>query len=73
MCYIAVKFRSIFSDFPFFNYVQSKALDDVSTKLAEKIHYSTCIPGGVWCSGFGLSLGPVLREELCGLCSHWIG
>ncbi|XP_013881373.1 uncharacterized protein hfm1, partial [Austrofundulus limnaeus] len=26
---IPVKFRSIFSDFPFFNYVQSKALDDV--------------------------------------------
>lgn len=26
----AAKFRSVFSDFPFFNYVQSKALDDVS-------------------------------------------
>lgn len=26
----AAKFRSIFNEFPFFNYVQSKALDDVS-------------------------------------------
>lgn len=26
----ASKFRSVFSEFPFFNYVQSKALDDVS-------------------------------------------
>ena len=26
----AAKFRSVFKEFPFFNYVQSKALDDVS-------------------------------------------
>lgn len=30
ICYAASKFRSVFSEFPFFNYVQSKALDDVS-------------------------------------------
>lgn len=27
---VAAKFRSVFKEFPYFNYVQSQALDDVS-------------------------------------------
>lgn len=27
---VAAKFRNVFKEFPFFNYVQSQALDDVS-------------------------------------------
>ncbi|XP_037537228.1 probable ATP-dependent DNA helicase HFM1 [Nematolebias whitei] len=40
---IPVKFRSIFSDFPFFNYVQSKALDDV---LYSSKNFVACAPTG---------------------------
>uniref|UniRef100_A0A3P9NPU6 Helicase for meiosis 1 n=1 Tax=Poecilia reticulata TaxID=8081 RepID=A0A3P9NPU6_POERE len=39
----AVKFRSIFSEFPFFNYVQSKALDDV---LYTNKNFVACAPTG---------------------------
>uniref|UniRef100_A0A3P9NPP9 DNA 3'-5' helicase n=1 Tax=Poecilia reticulata TaxID=8081 RepID=A0A3P9NPP9_POERE len=38
-----VKFRSIFSEFPFFNYVQSKALDDV---LYTNKNFVACAPTG---------------------------
>ncbi|XP_038158410.1 probable ATP-dependent DNA helicase HFM1 [Cyprinodon tularosa] len=40
---IPVKFRSIFSEFPFFNYVQSKALDDV---LYTNKNFVACAPTG---------------------------
>nr|XP_015831544.2 probable ATP-dependent DNA helicase HFM1 isoform X2 [Nothobranchius furzeri] len=40
---LPVKFRSIFSDFPFFNYVQSKALDDV---LYTNRNFVACAPTG---------------------------
>ena len=30
MSFSAAKFRSIFKEFPYFNYIQSKAFDDVS-------------------------------------------
>ncbi|XP_053095550.1 probable ATP-dependent DNA helicase HFM1 [Pangasianodon hypophthalmus] len=40
---IPVKFRSIFSDFPYFNYVQSKALDDV---LYSSRNFVACAPTG---------------------------
>ncbi|XP_042353171.1 probable ATP-dependent DNA helicase HFM1 [Plectropomus leopardus] len=40
---IPAKFRSVFSDFPFFNYVQSKALDDV---LYTGKNYVACAPTG---------------------------
>uniref|UniRef100_A0A3Q2ZXT9 Probable ATP-dependent DNA helicase HFM1 n=1 Tax=Kryptolebias marmoratus TaxID=37003 RepID=A0A3Q2ZXT9_KRYMA len=42
-CGKTVKFRSIFSDFPFFNYVQSKALDDV---LYSSKNFVACAPTG---------------------------
>uniref|UniRef100_A0A3B3YXN9 Probable ATP-dependent DNA helicase HFM1 n=1 Tax=Poecilia mexicana TaxID=48701 RepID=A0A3B3YXN9_9TELE len=41
--FISVKFRSIFSEFPFFNYVQSKALDDV---LYTNKNFVACAPTG---------------------------
>uniref|UniRef100_A0A3Q0SYV1 Probable ATP-dependent DNA helicase HFM1 n=1 Tax=Amphilophus citrinellus TaxID=61819 RepID=A0A3Q0SYV1_AMPCI len=41
--YTAVKFRSVFSEFPFFNYVQSKALDDV---LYTNKNFVACAPTG---------------------------
>ena len=31
----AAKFRSVFKEFPFFNYVQSKAMDEVSTSSGQ--------------------------------------
>ncbi|XP_038574292.1 probable ATP-dependent DNA helicase HFM1 isoform X1 [Micropterus salmoides] len=40
---IPAKFRSIFSEFPFFNYVQSKALDDV---LYTGKNFVACAPTG---------------------------
>ncbi|XP_028329079.1 probable ATP-dependent DNA helicase HFM1 [Gouania willdenowi] len=40
---IPVKFRSVFSEFPFFNYVQSKALDDV---LYTGKNFVACAPTG---------------------------
>ncbi|KAK3560795.1 hypothetical protein QTP86_019484, partial [Hemibagrus guttatus] len=40
---IPVKFRSIFNDFPYFNYVQSKALDDV---LYSSRNFVACSPTG---------------------------
>ncbi|KAM4727735.1 putative ATP-dependent DNA helicase HFM1 [Anableps anableps] len=40
---IPAKFRSIFRDFPFFNYVQSKALDDV---LYTNKNFVACAPTG---------------------------
>ncbi|XP_072220468.1 probable ATP-dependent DNA helicase HFM1 isoform X2 [Leuresthes tenuis] len=40
---IPVKFRSIFSEFPYFNYVQSKALDDV---LYTNKNFVACAPTG---------------------------
>ncbi|XP_069568611.1 probable ATP-dependent DNA helicase HFM1 [Brachyistius frenatus] len=40
---IPVKFRSVFSEFPFFNYVQSKALDDV---LYTSKNFVACAPTG---------------------------
>ncbi|XP_035993787.1 probable ATP-dependent DNA helicase HFM1 [Fundulus heteroclitus] len=40
---IPLKFRSIFSEFPFFNYVQSKALDDV---LYTNKNFVACAPTG---------------------------
>ncbi|XP_008294380.1 probable ATP-dependent DNA helicase HFM1 [Stegastes partitus] len=40
---IPVRFRSVFSDFPFFNYVQSKALDDV---LYTSKNFVACAPTG---------------------------
>uniref|UniRef100_A0A3P9B8S9 DNA 3'-5' helicase n=1 Tax=Maylandia zebra TaxID=106582 RepID=A0A3P9B8S9_9CICH len=40
---IAFKFRSVFSEFPFFNYVQSKALDDV---LYTNKNFVACAPTG---------------------------
>ncbi|KAG7321558.1 hypothetical protein KOW79_014416 [Hemibagrus wyckioides] len=40
---IPVKFRSIFSNFPYFNYVQSKALDDV---LYSSRNFVACAPTG---------------------------
>ncbi|XP_028283310.1 probable ATP-dependent DNA helicase HFM1 [Parambassis ranga] len=40
---IPVKFRSVFSEFPFFNYVQSKALDDV---LYTNKNFVACAPTG---------------------------
>ncbi|XP_061587436.1 probable ATP-dependent DNA helicase HFM1 [Cololabis saira] len=40
---IPIKFRSIFSEFPFFNYVQSKALDDV---LYTNKNFVVCAPTG---------------------------
>uniref|UniRef100_A0A3B4EXM0 Probable ATP-dependent DNA helicase HFM1 n=1 Tax=Pundamilia nyererei TaxID=303518 RepID=A0A3B4EXM0_9CICH len=42
-CYTAFKFRSVFSEFPFFNYVQSKALDDV---LYTNKNFVACAPTG---------------------------
>ncbi|XP_074544724.1 putative ATP-dependent DNA helicase HFM1 [Halichoeres trimaculatus] len=39
----ASKFRSVFSDFPFFNYVQSRALDDV---LYTDKNFVACAPTG---------------------------
>uniref|UniRef100_A0A3Q3W1T6 Probable ATP-dependent DNA helicase HFM1 n=1 Tax=Mola mola TaxID=94237 RepID=A0A3Q3W1T6_MOLML len=39
----AVKFRSVFNEFPFFNYVQSKALDDV---LYTNKNFVACAPTG---------------------------
>uniref|UniRef100_A0A4W6FDK6 Helicase for meiosis 1 n=1 Tax=Lates calcarifer TaxID=8187 RepID=A0A4W6FDK6_LATCA len=39
----ASKFRSVFSEFPFFNYVQSKALDDV---LYTGKNFVACAPTG---------------------------
>uniref|UniRef100_A0A3P9NQ28 Probable ATP-dependent DNA helicase HFM1 n=1 Tax=Poecilia reticulata TaxID=8081 RepID=A0A3P9NQ28_POERE len=41
--FTSVKFRSIFSEFPFFNYVQSKALDDV---LYTNKNFVACAPTG---------------------------
>uniref|UniRef100_A0A3Q3LJI7 DNA 3'-5' helicase n=1 Tax=Labrus bergylta TaxID=56723 RepID=A0A3Q3LJI7_9LABR len=41
--YKAAKFRSVFSNFPFFNYVQSKALDDV---LYTGNNFVVCAPTG---------------------------
>uniref|UniRef100_A0A3Q3WGG6 DNA 3'-5' helicase n=1 Tax=Mola mola TaxID=94237 RepID=A0A3Q3WGG6_MOLML len=38
-----VKFRSVFNEFPFFNYVQSKALDDV---LYTNKNFVACAPTG---------------------------
>ncbi|RVE61086.1 hypothetical protein OJAV_G00167210 [Oryzias javanicus] len=40
---IPVKFRSVFSEFPFFNYVQSQALDDV---LYTNKNFVACAPTG---------------------------
>ncbi|KAM3604074.1 uncharacterized protein V6R79_006054 [Siganus canaliculatus] len=40
---IPAKFRSVFSEFPFFNYVQSKALDDV---LYTGKNFVACAPTG---------------------------
>ncbi|XP_032386453.1 probable ATP-dependent DNA helicase HFM1 isoform X2 [Etheostoma spectabile] len=40
---IPAKFRSVFKDFPFFNYVQSKALDDV---LYTGKNFVACAPTG---------------------------
>ncbi|KAM9323078.1 putative ATP-dependent DNA helicase HFM1 [Pholidichthys leucotaenia] len=40
---IPVKFRSVFCDFPFFNYVQSQALDDV---LYTNKNFVACAPTG---------------------------
>ncbi|CAI5641675.1 probable ATP-dependent DNA helicase HFM1 isoform X3 [Oreochromis niloticus] len=40
---IPFKFRSVFSEFPFFNYVQSKALDDV---LYTNKNFVACAPTG---------------------------
>ncbi|XP_017346765.1 probable ATP-dependent DNA helicase HFM1 [Ictalurus punctatus] len=40
---IPVKFRSVFSEFPYFNYVQSKALDDV---LYSSRNFVACAPTG---------------------------
>ncbi|XP_076001011.1 putative ATP-dependent DNA helicase HFM1 [Genypterus blacodes] len=40
---IPAKFRSVFKDFPFFNYVQSKALDDV---LYSGRNFVACAPTG---------------------------
>ncbi|XP_077580372.1 putative ATP-dependent DNA helicase HFM1 isoform X1 [Stigmatopora nigra] len=40
---IPAKFRSIFSEFPFFNYVQSKALDDI---LYTDKNFVACAPTG---------------------------
>ncbi|MEQ2185398.1 hypothetical protein GOODEAATRI_017781 [Goodea atripinnis] len=40
---IPVRFRSIFSEFPFFNYLQSKALDDV---LYTDKNFVACAPTG---------------------------
>ncbi|KAM6918287.1 LOW QUALITY PROTEIN: putative ATP-dependent DNA helicase HFM1 [Xenentodon cancila] len=40
---IPIKFRSIFSEFPFFNYVQSKAVDDV---LYTNKNFVACAPTG---------------------------
>uniref|UniRef100_A0A672J8M5 Helicase ATP-binding domain-containing protein n=1 Tax=Salarias fasciatus TaxID=181472 RepID=A0A672J8M5_SALFA len=41
--YTAIKFRSVFNEFPFFNYVQSKALDDV---LYTNKNFVACAPTG---------------------------
>ncbi|XP_029971671.1 probable ATP-dependent DNA helicase HFM1 isoform X2 [Salarias fasciatus] len=40
---IPIKFRSVFNEFPFFNYVQSKALDDV---LYTNKNFVACAPTG---------------------------
>uniref|UniRef100_A0A3P9IZ12 DEAD/DEAH-box helicase domain-containing protein n=1 Tax=Oryzias latipes TaxID=8090 RepID=A0A3P9IZ12_ORYLA len=40
---IPIKFRSVFSEFPFFNYVQSQALDDV---LYTNKNFVACAPTG---------------------------
>ncbi|XP_051808795.1 probable ATP-dependent DNA helicase HFM1 isoform X4 [Acanthochromis polyacanthus] len=40
---IPVRFRSVFNEFPFFNYVQSKALDDV---LYTSKNFVACAPTG---------------------------
>uniref|UniRef100_A0A3P9K244 Probable ATP-dependent DNA helicase HFM1 n=1 Tax=Oryzias latipes TaxID=8090 RepID=A0A3P9K244_ORYLA len=40
---IPIKFRSVFSEFPFFNYVQSQALDDV---LYTDKNFVACAPTG---------------------------
>ncbi|XP_060753854.1 probable ATP-dependent DNA helicase HFM1 [Neoarius graeffei] len=40
---IPVKFRSVFNEFPYFNYVQSKALDDV---LYSSRNFVACAPTG---------------------------
>uniref|UniRef100_G3PSW6 Probable ATP-dependent DNA helicase HFM1 n=1 Tax=Gasterosteus aculeatus aculeatus TaxID=481459 RepID=G3PSW6_GASAC len=43
LCIQAAKFRSVFKEFPFFNYVQSKALDDV---LYTSKNFVACAPTG---------------------------
>lgn len=70
-CYTAVKFRSVFSEFPFFNYVQSKALDDVSNKKKKKTLYnskeSECL---VTTCQNELSLGMSPGAHMCLVCSQ---
>ncbi|KAG8014030.1 putative ATP-dependent DNA helicase HFM1, partial [Nibea albiflora] len=43
LCIQAAKFRSVFNEFPFFNYIQSKALDDV---LYTGNNFVACAPTG---------------------------
>lgn len=70
-CKTAAKFRSVFNEFPFFNYVQSKALDDVRLRLDK--HIITLKHLGVVAMDFYyLYAGPLYRKKLCGVCSDWI-